>query len=836
MSAAMVLSSSFRLLFLVFLCFYCCLPQWSHASPPPAAKAGAEGVPADGELSNSQHIEMASAQLTTPDLLLGLGGGITHAAHEAGLKEPIIGKPDIKKTVQEIAVAKEVVFTNRGHDETKLLQSSVHHEFPNLDKDEIEIQLDLSDPTEKSVFEDLLKKGVSLVNYHRHGSFLRESLQSKGSFFQAIEKQDETAEDLAQSMLYRSISVVFQHSKSDDVKHFLSLKFWEDEETATKTMEDILAKTNQYVSIAFMHIANSLEKKLTAVFSSFLEFAATKSPEALGVLICEHETQFHPWLKDLVFLHDEIMQFCGSKPIYCKIVLREIHKMRSEMKQALAVEEFKMMLRGILASLNVIKEDALLTKDDNGESLGGTSFVWSDLSQFLAYAMIRISIVSLTYALTHPAVKGKVPYHLISRLSTDCYYLAEHHDVQNKIKKAWEGSEEAKTIKRLDKYFAGYISTYCNLLAIKVYTRTMEEKALSEEIKLESLEESLPVAFKAMFSWRNTIIVPELQKDHMEQPSIKIMHKNVILEAMNKALKNPVSLSLNALHKLSHSCSLYLLIVRAYKGLEAIATFLSSRCSNAEEVPKVEPRELEAFLRDFSFDEAPLVPLATLVSNMCYAYYMHEGMIRHLSGTAEDTTPYAIGQAFAKVLSASQVLITKGASLETTSSGFKCLKECVEKARADVVGQFSLIPEMLHFDMQAGVCDLSGLKKLKLKYDIVIRALTEIGKQPELLTKVQEKEKIALTKFMRLAIDEMKKPSPDKAALELHVKKVLAYEAVVHGDVSPADFFLFLSVVAKECNAIDELELMKELRQYRAAHKEAEAGGGTGVDSEKLEA
>ncbi|XP_026190685.1 uncharacterized protein LOC34619968 [Cyclospora cayetanensis] len=97
--------------------------------------------------------------------------------------------------------------------------------------------------------------------------------------------------------------------------------------------------------------------------------------------------------------------------------------------------------------------------------------------------------------------------------------------------------------------------------------------------------------------------------------------------------------------------------------------------------------------------------------------------------------------------------------------------------------------------MQAGVCDLSGLKKLKLKYDIVIRALTEIGKQPELLTKVQEKEKIVsarlmavsclvdkkalrpLTKFMRLAIDEMKKPSPDKAALELHVKKVLAYEA-----------------------------------------------------------
>ncbi|CDI77848.1 hypothetical protein, conserved, partial [Eimeria acervulina] len=44
--------------------------------------------------------------------------------------------------------------------------------------------------------------------------------------------------------------------------------------------------------------------------------------------------------------------------------------------------------------------------------------------------------------------------------------------------------------------------------------------------------------------------------------------------------------------------------------------------------------------------------------------------------------------------------------------------------------------------MQAGVCDFMGLKKLKQKYDLVKRALQESGKQPALLAKVEEKEKI----------------------------------------------------------------------------------------------
>ena len=45
------------------------------------------------------------------------------------------------------------------------LQTKVHKEYPNVDKEEIELQLDLSNSVEKSVFEILKKKGI-LNNQH----------------------------------------------------------------------------------------------------------------------------------------------------------------------------------------------------------------------------------------------------------------------------------------------------------------------------------------------------------------------------------------------------------------------------------------------------------------------------------------------------------------------------------------------------------------------------------------------------------------------------------------------------------------------------------------------
>ena len=73
--------------------------------------------------------------------------------------------------------------------------------------------------------------------------------------------------------------------------------------------------------------------------------------------------------------------------------------------------------------------------------------------------MIRATFHALTYALTHPAREGMIPRHLISRLASDCYFLAKHPDVQAKVKRAAEGVAEAQEVKRFDKYFAGYIAS-----------------------------------------------------------------------------------------------------------------------------------------------------------------------------------------------------------------------------------------------------------------------------------------------------------------------------------------------------------------------------------------
>lgn len=135
-----------------------CLPQLAVASAPPKPEGG-------GEVTNSQHLEMATVQLDANDLIVrlrnlrpkartvsglslvslmrtvlslpylgykvfklyasaqnGLGSGVVAAAHEAGSKDAIIGPPDVTKAVKEIAIAKEVVLTNKGHDATRLVR------------------------------------------------------------------------------------------------------------------------------------------------------------------------------------------------------------------------------------------------------------------------------------------------------------------------------------------------------------------------------------------------------------------------------------------------------------------------------------------------------------------------------------------------------------------------------------------------------------------------------------------------------------------------------------------------------------------------------------------
>ncbi|KAL8434777.1 hypothetical protein ACSSS7_002914 [Eimeria intestinalis] len=314
----------------------------------------------------------------------------------------------------------------------------------------------------------------------------------------------------------------------------------------------------------------------------------------------------------------------------------------------------------------------------------------------------------------------------------------------------------------------------------------MKEKELEEPIEEDGFGDKLKEALTGMNTWRNRTIIPELEKKGMEPPGVKEMQEDVIREAMNKALKS----------------------------LGGIATALKPRCSNSKKIIKVEARDLQNHIRNFSFENAPVHPLVVLANNVCW-------MIRHLSGTAEDTTPYAVDHEnsvieqsplkyysvclrlmktltandygtwleppFAKILSACQVVVARAPDLEKTQKGFARLKECVQK--------------VLHFDMQPGVCDYIGLKKLKRKYDVVIQVSARLLAVSCLLDKN--------------ALRRMGNPEADKAALDMNIKRALAYEAV-----------------AKECNAQDELEVMEKLKKSEAAAKEADAAEGAENEEE----
>lgn len=63
---------------------------------------------------------------------------------------------------------------------------------------------------------------------------------------------------------------------------------------------------------------------------TFKDFARKETAEVLALRLVKHETHTNPWMKDLVFMHTEMTEFCKLKRIYCKHLVLEISK-KSEM-------------------------------------------------------------------------------------------------------------------------------------------------------------------------------------------------------------------------------------------------------------------------------------------------------------------------------------------------------------------------------------------------------------------------------------------------------------------------------------------------------------------------
>lgn len=95
----------------------------------------------------------------------------------------------------------------------------------------------------------------------------------------------------------------------------------------------------------------------------------------------------------------------------------------------------------------------------------------SDLDQFLRYIYLRTSLSALSFALTHPALEGAVPFHLLARIASDCFFLGKHPDVQKKINRQIRNNSEAERVPRFDKYFAGFIAGDPLLLCLRFFLR-----------------------------------------------------------------------------------------------------------------------------------------------------------------------------------------------------------------------------------------------------------------------------------------------------------------------------------------------------------------------------
>ncbi|CDJ67435.1 hypothetical protein, conserved [Eimeria necatrix] len=93
-----------------------------------------------------------------------------------------------------------------------------------------------------------------------------------------------------------------EKDSNQNVLHFfLSRQFWKDEENATKTMEELFARTNFYAYSVFNYLQatrNNLEKESSVTellqevmeqfqtaetFEGFVEFAGAKSPESVAL-------------------------------------------------------------------------------------------------------------------------------------------------------------------------------------------------------------------------------------------------------------------------------------------------------------------------------------------------------------------------------------------------------------------------------------------------------------------------------------------------------------------------------------------------------------------------
>ncbi|KEP67466.1 UNVERIFIED_CONTAM: hypothetical protein HHA_225200 [Hammondia hammondi] len=247
---------------------------------------------------------------------------------------------------------------------------------------DLTIQLDTSDATEKAIVSACVKQDVPLVRYGKTSLFLKNALKSRSSFFQTLHQGGAHAEDAVGELVQRAVLSYFEsHEKSLSVGEFMKPEFWENEEEAAVTLDQVLEMTNKEVQNAFLRMQERLNdhvtseelsrvltseymtseeavKRLSNVFAEGIKqaekeisvFYERHDARGLCELVRTADVKKHPWVGHMIYMYAELSRFCKKSEKFCQELLACLEEKPPELTAAMQTFEMSRILKSIMAT------------------------------------------------------------------------------------------------------------------------------------------------------------------------------------------------------------------------------------------------------------------------------------------------------------------------------------------------------------------------------------------------------------------------------------------------------------------------------------------------------
>ncbi|PFH35239.1 hypothetical protein BESB_061260 [Besnoitia besnoiti] len=244
---------------------------------------------------------------------------------------------------------------------------------------DLTIQLDTTDALDKAIADACVESEIPLVRYGKGSAFLKNALANRSSFFQQLHRGGPHANDVVGELVHHAVTKFFEaHGHSLSVAELMKPDFWANEEEAAAMLDEILQMTNREVQAAFKLIQSRLEgqvspqellgdltqeyetsekavKQLSSVFvnrikeaeAAIAKFVERENAAGLCQLVRNADTEAHPWISQLIYMHAELRQFCKKSPKFCQELLECLEAEPPSFPGAMTTFEFIPVLKSI---------------------------------------------------------------------------------------------------------------------------------------------------------------------------------------------------------------------------------------------------------------------------------------------------------------------------------------------------------------------------------------------------------------------------------------------------------------------------------------------------------